>query len=380
MKHGMLFSRHFVFGLLIASGITGTSAQKVVRDPDTAAPLPGKFAWAQAEAKKRGFESGYWVGYSIQRQMSEHSYIGSFYSDPRRNRPSLSELVTGARQLDIRSDGISGDDNDNDVVTNDDDGRGSGRKVAKEVGILLRFSGKPSIEPDKIKISSLSLRVDFEDAPLLWLGGAADGESIDFLKARFSASQWTEVKKELVRAIGLHEPSPAVFTFLRDLLTSKETGSVREESAFWLGQLNTDEALGALMHAAETDASEKVKEQAVFGISQMEGNRGLEGLIKLAKESPEREVGKKAAFWLGQRASEKAISTLKDIVYSSKDTELQKNALFALTQCSNGGAVEDVIKIATTHPNPKIRKEAIFWLGQSEDKRAVEALIDIVRH
>ena len=63
--------------------------------------------------------------------MSEHSYIGSFYSDPRRNRPSLGELVTGARQLDIRADGISGEDNDNDGVTIDDEGRESGRKVAK---------------------------------------------------------------------------------------------------------------------------------------------------------------------------------------------------------------------------------------------------------
>jgi hypothetical protein len=310
--------------------------------------------------------------------MSEHSYIGSFYSDPRRNRPTLGELVTGATELDIRGPGRPGDDNDG--VTIDDEGRESGKMVTKEVGILLRFTGKPSLEPDKIKISNLSLHVDFEDAPLLWLGGASDAESIEFLKARFSASQWTEVKKELVRAIGLHEPSPAVFSFLRDLLTSTETGSVREESAFWLGQLNTDEALGVLMHAAETDASEKVKEQAVFGISQMEGNRGLDGLIKLAKESPEREVGKKAAFWLGQRASQKAIATLNDIVYSNKDTELQKNALFALTQCSNGVAIDDVIKVATTHPNPKIRKEAIFWLGQSEDKRAVEALINIVRH
>lgn len=369
-----------LFVLLGTAWSSNAAAQTIVRHPDPAASLSARWKWAREEAQKRGFEKGYWIGYSIRRLMSENSYIGSFYSDPRRNRPSLGELITGTQQLDLLVPGTSGDVTENDGETIENDTQSSHRKITKEVAILFRFAGGRADEPDGIKVSNLSLHVEFEDYPLFWVGGGSDGESIEFLKSHFAAVQSSEVKKDLVRTIGLHEPSPTVFSYLRDLLNGSERGNVRGEAAFWLGQMNTDEALGVLLHVAESDRSDEVRKQAVFGISQMDGDRGTDALIKFAREGPDRETRKNAAFWLGQRASQKAVTALKNIIYSDKDTELQRNALFALTQIGDGDGIEDVIKIAKTHPNPKIRKEAIFWLCQSDDKRAVEALVVIVRH
>ena len=55
------------------------SRPTVIRHADTAASsLADRVNWAKAEAGRRGFGTGYWVGYSIVRNMGERSFIGSF--------------------------------------------------------------------------------------------------------------------------------------------------------------------------------------------------------------------------------------------------------------------------------------------------------------
>ncbi len=360
-------------------GILAAGNTKVTRHPNPSAPLADRWKWAHTEAGRQELTKGYWAGYSIQRLMGEHSTIGSVYSDPRRNRPTLSEIITGTEQLGDGNPSGWVDYGDNEGLINDDENQSPEHQVMKEVAILFHFADTRGNEPAKIRISNMQLHVELEGDPILWLGGASESESIGFLKEQYAMLHGKDVRKEIVTAIGLHSPSEATLSFLRDVLNSKDAPRVREQAAFWLGQMNTDEALAVLVHAANTDESDKIREEAVFGVSQMRGDRGLDALIKLTNEGSNREVQKKAAFWLGQRASEKAVAALKDAVYSSKDTEIQKSALFALTQNSSEDAVDDLIRIAKGHPNPKIRKEAIFWLSQKDNKKAREALIDIVR-
>ena len=359
-------------------------AQLIVRYPDsTRSPAPDtpaladRWKGAVEEAKKRGFSKGYWIGYSIQRLMPENSFIGAFYSDTRRNKPSLSELLSGREQVEVFPERTSGNFTVTDGVTFVGDTDSRRHKVMKEIGILFHISA--AAETDQIKVTNLSLHVDLEGDPLIWVGGADNRESIALLKSRFETTRSSRVKERAIEAIGLHAPSSDVLSFLRDILTGSEAGKVREEAAFWLGQMDTDEALKVLVEAAETDRSEKVREGAIFGISQMEGDRGVDALIKLVRNNSDKKVREKAAFGLGQKASEKAVATLKDVVFSSDDTDVQKSALFALTQLPDQSGVEYIIKIAKTHPNPKVRKEAVFWLGQCDDERAIEALIKIVR-
>ena len=370
--------------LLVAAGPLRLPAQMIVRYPDSTRSLapetPGlaqRWKGAVDEAKKRGFGKGYWIAYSIQRLMPENSFIGSFYSDTRRNKPSLGELLTGREQVDVSRERTSGNFTVTDGVTFVGDMDSRRHKVMKEIGILFHISAAG--ETDQIKVTNLSLHVDLEGDPLIWVGGADDKESIAFLKSRFEGTRSSRVKEHAVEAIGLHAPSSNVLSFLHDILTGSEADKVREEAAFWLGQMDTDEALKVLIEAAETDRSESVRKKAIFGIGQMEGDRGVDALIKLARKNSGKKVREEAAFWLGQRASEKAIATLNDIAFSGDDTDVQKSALFALTQLPDGSGVEYIIKIAKTHPNPKVRKEAVFWLGQCDDDRAIEALIKIVR-
>jgi hypothetical protein len=77
--------------VMFAAGISGASNQMIVRHPDPASPLSDRWKWAEGEAQRRGFDKGHSIGYAIQRLMPTNSYIGSFYSDLRRNKPSLGE-------------------------------------------------------------------------------------------------------------------------------------------------------------------------------------------------------------------------------------------------------------------------------------------------
>src|ERR1041385_3247949 len=297
------FSELLFAGLLLGFFPPGSSASapagaavKVIRTPNPSAPLTERWKWARTEADKQGIAKGYWSAYSIQRLMWENSTIGSVYSDPRRNRPTLREVITGTESIDDRNPSGWGHDDDGDGLNWNDD-KSSRREVMKEVAVLFHFSGSGTSEPDRVRISNLNLHVEMDDEPLLWLGGASDGESLAFLKALFTSSQGIDIRKEMVTAVGLHAPSEAVFSFLRDVLNSSDAPRVREQAAFWLGQMNNDEALAVLMHAANTDRSDKVREQAVFAVSQMDGDRGLNALIKLTADESSADVQKKAAFW-----------------------------------------------------------------------------------
>src|SRR5436309_9199245 len=84
--------------------------QGVIRCPDANASLGVRWNWAKKETSSRG-ANGYWIGYSFMREMEKNSMVGSFYSDRRRNRPSLAEVIAGKTLNDLESwDSESGDE------------------------------------------------------------------------------------------------------------------------------------------------------------------------------------------------------------------------------------------------------------------------------
>ncbi len=354
---------------------------QTIQTKDSGKTLGQCFEMAHKEAAAKGYHYGYWIGYSIQRIMDEHSFIGSYYSEKKRNHPTLSKIISGARLNNI-------DQPDMDIgycqiiegmvsAGADDKPR---KKVTKEIGILFHFNGTSNRELDDIKISNLSLHVNLENDPLIWLSGFNNEQSITFLREQFKNISSADIQEDIVRAVGLHEASDQTFLFLKGILASDSKNSLREEAAFWLGQQNTDEALTTLMGTAQKDKSEDVREKAIFAISQIENEKATESLIKLARESDDRNVRNKAMFWLSQRASEKAALVINDIAQNDDDTEVQKQAVFALTQLSDNESITSLINIARTHRNPEVRKSAIFWLGQSEDKRALDAIVEIIKN
>jgi len=370
-----------LFLAIIFSLAVGTiKAQTVVRAPEGLNTLTERWAWAVGETGKLKRTGGVWIGYSIQRLMSENSWIGSFYSFPEKNEPSLYELITGRR--------IEFEDRDQHDLKeaarkalSRAEKRKLERKILKEVAFLFEFRGSPSdLETMRtIRTTNITLRVDLDGLPLLWLGTIPSGESVTHLRGLLGKVTSRRGSEKIVQAIGLHGNAPGVFEELVGILNGKAQASIREEAAFWLGQLDTMPALKLLAETARKDESKKVGEKAIFAISQMTMDEATETLIDLGRHGPSRNTRKKAVFWLGQRASRMVIDTLESFVYEDKDEEIQKQAVFALTQLPHDEGVTHLIRVAKTHPSPRIRKQAVFWLGECDDPRAFDAIVEIAR-
>lgn len=368
-------NRSFFLLIVISVLLQRADAQPVTQAPEGLHSLKARWDWAVDAGGKTG---GVWIGYSIQRLMGENSWIGSFNSFPEKEEPSLYELITGQR--------IEFEDRDRDDLKeaarkalSRAERRKLEKKVLKEVAFLFEFRGSPEDLQTlrTIRTTNITLRVDLDGLPLLWLGTIPAEESVGHLKALLRKVSSRRASEKIVQSIGLHGNVPGVFSELSEMLKSHNQVSIREEAAFWLGQLDTLPALRILAEIARKDESKKVIEKAIFSMSQMTMAEATETLIDLGRNGSSREVRKKAVFWLGQHASRMVIDTLESFVYDEKDEEIQKQAVFALTQLPENEGVTHLIRVAKTHPNPRVRKQAVFWLGECDDPRAFDAIIDI---
>jgi len=295
--------------------IAPSLAQPVIKIQNTASPLAGRWQWGNDEARQRDFKNGYWIGYSILRLMEQRTFIGSYRSDPRENKPTLLEIISGVR-LEHGLDEITASDNStSEGVIDLKNGDNHRPKIVKEIGILFHFNGGDSGKVNELRVSNLSLHVELEKDALVWVGSANQTESASLLESLYKNACGVGPKERFMMAVSLHDSSARSLEFLKAVLQGTEEADVR----------------------------------------------------------------KGAAFWLGQKATEKTKGTLKELVYEDEDTDVQRNALYTLAQKENGNDVDELIRVVRTHPNPKVRKEAIFLLGESENPKALEALIEFVK-
>lgn len=445
MKH---FKQQFAAAILFILILSKLSfSQSVIKHPNPTATLDQRWEWALKESKDSKFKEGCWIGYSIQRLMGENSHIGAFHSPPQAGEVPLVEIIYGKKDQSQEkkvSDEQTIKEAAEQALKKLESGKYPEEKVLKDVAILFEFDNKASPAAiEAIHISNLSLHVDLENKPLIWLGAADHAQSIPLLEQIYKNVSTSETKEKLVTAVGIHEPIDLVGSFLEKVLLSNDPDDVRENAAFWLGQQDTERALKILLKTAQADRSGDIREKAVFGISQIkiagatdaliylaeqadddevrekaifwlgqrEGEKTLKFLVKVAKSDPssdvrekavfaisqmkseeatdelidlayhakENNVREKAIFWLGQKASKKVVEALEDVVSKDDDQEVQKHAVFALAQLPDHRGVPNLIKIARTHPSREVRKRAIFWLGQSVDPRALEALVEMVK-
>ena len=343
-------------------------------------PLAMKWEWA-VENGKQGNAEGFWIGYRIDRLMERRSFIGSFSKSRISRDQSMYALIGEPERFDESLLEIHTDwsfrGNSTFRFTDEDDGVFEHEKILKEVALLLFFEPGDS-RADRVKISSMSLSVDLEDRPLLWLDHAGAKESVDLLLELYPGLQTEDVKEDIIAAVGMHETQETSVPFLIDILKGPEGTEIRETAAFWLGQQESTEGLRVLEDVAQKDRSTDVREKAVFAISQMAMPEATDVLIGLARTSSSREIRKDAIFWLAQKASEKALETIEESIQNEDDAKVQEHAVFALSQFDADIAVPRLIDIAYNHPSLNVRKKAIFWLGDSGDDRALEALIEIV--
>ncbi len=376
-----------VYNFLILIGILVQVAcrnplytQQVVNLSDSSQALPARWQHALREASVRSISGGYWVGYSIKKLMPENSFIGSYSSDPIKNKPSLRDVITGINMGEHWTHGKEKFEGEFNGEFSFEGGGNHARRIVKEIGVLIHLRNDDKQEIDEVRVSNLSLHVNLYGDPLIWIGNGAEDESVDLLSSEYGKTSSRETRKGLIMAVGIHSPTEKVFQFLRSILLGPETGMLRKEAGFWLGQCDLDEAVALLEHRAEEDMEGEVREQSVVVLGEMTNGNAVESLIRLARNARSEKVRKTAAFWLGQRASKKIAAAGPENRNRDDDVEIKKKAVFALYELPDAGGVQPLIDVAETNQNILVRREAIFWLSQIDMREALDALIHIVRN
>jgi hypothetical protein len=298
-----------------AGGEKSSPPSLVLKHPQPEAALAARVGWALGRSTERGFEKGFWAGYSIRIQMGEHSSIGhmNWPRDP--SERSLAEVLAGRTVI---TPPVSAEASIREAARQALE-EGSRAKlpekiVAKDLAILVRYSGGRDPRPAEIILSNLDLSVSFEALPLVWLGPAGEPDSLAHLKALYGRSPDAGFKEDMIFAFACHKTEAA--------------------TDFLIG-----EARGA--------NPAKIRQAAVEG--------------------------------LAEKASRRAVEAIERVVYDDRETEVQRHAVYALAEQPSKEALPLLAKIATTHANPEVRKAAVYAIGETEDPAALEVLVNIIK-
>jgi len=337
-------------------------AQDVITYSGNETDLAKRWDWAEKKAQQLNIEN-YWVVYTFERLMPENNTIGHYYHSGESSGKKLAELLYPNRPIDYIMS-LKGHYKSN-----------STKKVQKEIALLHKIENNSVTEVD---MSTIDLHFRLKGLPVLWLGITNEQQSIHRIIDTYNNVKSEDTKETLISAVGMHKSVDESYNFLKEVINSDENGELREDAVFWIGHIGNPKVIPLLKETALSDHDEDVAEKAVFSLHNMDTDEALDAVIFLTQKA-KGDVREKAIFWLGQLAGKKAIESLEDIVFSEDETDIQKQAVFALSQLDDDRGIPKLIKIANEHPNPKIRKNAIFWLGESGDDRALDALIKMVK-
>ena len=142
---------------------------------------------------------------------------------------------------------------------------------------------------------------------------------------------------------------------------------VREQSVFWLSQVGTDRAVGALDSILADFEGRSLQEKALFALSQHDSPRAQQSLRGYAERGdlPE-ETREKAIFWIGQQGGKENDAFLRALYGRLKEVDLREKVLFSISQSGGNDNVHWLLGIAKDGAQPaELRKKALFWAGQA---------------
>jgi hypothetical protein len=238
--------------------------------------------------------------------------------------------------------------------------------------VLLRVEQK---RVEKIRSFTEDCELDAGGLPFIWLTDVRPAESIALLSS-FAVTDERDtrdsrkVADSAVSAIAFHNDA-AADQALEKFVAANQPESLRERTAFWLGNARGRRGYEVLKRMLRDDPSAKVRDKVIFALTQSREPEALATLIDAARNDASTHVRGQALFWLGQKAGQKAADAITEAIDKDPETEVKKKAVFALSQLPRDEGVPKLIEVARANRNPEVRKQAIFWLGQSRDARAL---------
>jgi len=141
---------------------------------------------------------------------------------------------------------------------------------------------------------------------------------------------------------------------------------VREQAVFWLSQVGTDRAVGALDSILRTSTDRALQEKAEFALSQHGSARATQALRAYAERPGlPSELREKAIFWIGQSGGAENEAFLRSLYGKLTELELRNKVLFSISQAGGAENMRWLLGVARDNTQPtELRKQALFWAGQ----------------
>src|SRR5436190_9418936 len=348
-------SRLLRSGATPPSDAASTAPASVVRYPDPAQRLAQRWDWALERGARMG--GGFWIGYRVQQaasvpQRSEQHQRERH--DEWRGEPGAGGF-RGVPLAPVIAD--SGDEDD----------------LALLFHLRTRGPGQTTLE--SVRVTSLSLPVDLERAPLVWLGPADDAASLTRLQALFAAAHSADLREDLVTDVGLHGSSRAVVPLLDGWLRGDASAGVRAQAAEWLGHHPDAAAVRALASAARHDPASRVREQAVKALRINPFPAATDSLLALARTHVDRDVRREAVEGLDHKSDPRVLPAMIAIARTDRDEDVQREAVEGLGEMKEPG-LRAVIDIARTHADPDVRSRAVETVAEAASHDVALAVLE----
>lgn len=240
---------------------------------------------------------------------------------------------------------------------------------------LLVLARVENFQVNQLRTASPDCRFDAGGLPFVWLDNVPPAESVAWLKSQVPGQH----PDRAISAIALHA-GPDADRALEELVSTTQLETVREKTAFWLGNSRGAHGVDVLKRMLANDPAEKVREQVIFALTQSKEPAGMAAVIDAARNDRDARIRSRALFWIAQKAANKqAQDVIGNAVLNDPDRAVREQAVFALKQLPENQGVPLLIQVAKTNPDPAVRKKAMFWLGQSNDARALDFFAQILK-
>lgn len=353
------------------AGLEQQAAQRpdtVLKHPDPQTALTARWEWAEREAARLG-AAKYWIGYTVRPPASLERLV---YMDPVTIVSGDGISMSGRLFGDFRGLRFPG------VPL----GPLVGDSDPKNIALLFEFRGGAGAgRLTRVHASSFPLPVDLGGHSLIWLGAGDDPASLTLVERLYSAAATTDLKEQLVDALGIHGTSALVVPALERHMAAAEPARIRAHAAEQLAMHPVPAALILLARAARGDLVSEVRRESAEAVSEMALPAATDTLIALARTLTDPEARREAVEGLGQREDAKARTTLEAIAREDRREDVQREAVETLGELQDGRGSASLRELARQHPNAEVRREAIETLGETlAPSEAVAILTEAARN